>query len=356
MKTFTYTGLPARVIFGAGTILRIAEEADRLGIRRAMVLTTPAQFAEGGHIMGLLGGAGAVLHTRAAMHTPIEVTQAALEIADSEQIDGLIAVGGGSTTGLSKAIAHRTDLPQIIVPTTYAGSEVTPILGETHNGIKTTISDPTILPEVVIYDVELTLSLPLAMTVASGMNALAHAVEALYAREANPVLSLMAQEGIRALSKALREIVNDVTNRDARADALYGSWLCGMCLGSAGMSLHHKLCHTVGGSFDLPHAETHSAILPHALAYNASAVPEVDKLVASALGSRRGAAGLHELAVAIGAPTSLQAIGFRFEDIERAADLAMAKPYWNPRPLERPELLTLLNNAFAGNAPETIND
>jgi alcohol dehydrogenase class IV len=182
-------------------------------------------------------------------------------------------VGGGSTTGLGKAIALATGLDQIVVPTTYAGSEMTPILGQTERGVKTTQRSPAILPEVVIYDVDLTLTLPPALTATSGLNAIAHAVEALYAQDRNPIVSLMAEEGIAALARSLPVLVDAASDLAARSDALYGAWLCGACLGAVGMALHHKLCHTLGGSFDLPHAETHAVVLPHAVAYNSAAAP-----------------------------------------------------------------------------------
>ena len=197
-----------------------------------------------------------------------------------------MAIGGGSTTGLGKAIALRTDLPQIVLPTSYAGSEMTPVVGQTSGGIKTTQSSPKILPEIVIYDVDLTMTMPPKLSATSGINAIAHAVEALYARDRNPVISLMAQEGIRTLAQALPKICAQPDDRAARTDALYGAWLSGICLGAVGMALHHKLCHTLGGSFNLPHAETHTVILPHALAYNAPAAPDAMARIATALGVR----------------------------------------------------------------------
>ena len=281
------------------------------------------------------------------MHTPVDVTEAALKIVAETRADGVVALGGGSTTGLGKAIAFRTDLPQLAVPTSYAGSEMTPILGETEDGVKRTRSDPRILPEVVIYDVELTLGLPAAMSATSGMNAIAHAVEALYARDRNPIVSLMAVEAIGALTDALPRIVADPADRAARTAALYGAWLCGACLGSVGMALHHKLCHTLGGSFDLPHAETHSVLLPHALAYNAPAIPDVIARLRPILGDDP-AAGLQDLAHRIGAPTSLATLGMAEDGIDRAADLALANPYWNPRPLTRDGVRALLARAWAG--------
>ncbi len=236
MQSFVYNGQPARVIFGSGTLAQLPAEVDRLGLKRVLVLATPPQAEDAEKLSALLGASSVGVYSRATMHTPVDVTEDAMRVVADKKVDGLIAVGGGSTTGLAKAIALRTDLPQIVAPTTYAGSEMTPILGETKDGQKVTQSSPKILPEVVIYDVDLTLTLPVGMSGTSGMNAIAHAVEALYARERNPVVSLMALEAIRALARSLPLIHDDPADRDARADALYGAWLCGICLGSVGMA------------------------------------------------------------------------------------------------------------------------
>ena len=351
MQPFSYVGQPARVIFGSGTASQIPAEAERLGLKRALVLATPQQAAEAEALAKRLGALGAGTYTNATMHTPVSVTEDAMQIVAERGIDGVIAVGGGSTTGLAKAIALRTDLPQIVAPTTYAGSEMTPILGETRDGLKTTQKSPKVLPEVVIYDVELTLTLPVAMSVTSGMNAIAHAVEALYAQDRNPVISLLSAEGIRALARALPIIRDKPDDPEARSDALYGAWLCGMALGSVGMALHHKLCHTLGGTFDLPHAETHTAVLPHALAYNAPAVPEAAQAVAQALGATDAARGLYDLARRLGARMALKDLGMVEAGIDKAVDLAMANPYWNPRPLERGAIRDLIARAYAGEPP-----
>jgi len=351
---FTYTGLPARVVFGTGTLAQVRAEAERLAIRRALVLTTPAQIAHGRRVIDLLGDRAAGAFHGAAMHTPVEVTRAAEGVARGLAADGIVAVGGGSTIGLGKAIAVRTGLPQLAIPTTYAGSEMTPILGETEGRQKTTRSSLDILPEAVIYDVELTLDLPAAMSGTSGINAIAHAAEALYARDANPIVSIMAEQGIAALARALPAIARDPGQRSARGDALYGAWLCGMCLGAVGMALHHKLCHVLGGAFQLPHAETHTVVLPHAMAYNAAAAPGAMARIAAALGAPgAGAAaiGLHDLAGAVGAERSLAALGMPADGLDRAAELAVANPYWNPRPLERAAIRDLLERAFTGAPP-----
>jgi maleylacetate reductase len=351
MQSFIYNGQPARVLFGSGTASEIPAEVERLDLKRVLVLATPPQEADARRLSDNLGKRSAGIFAGAVMHTPVSVTEEALAVVLERGVDGLVAVGGGSTTGLAKAIALRTDLPQIVVPTTYAGSEMTPILGETKSGNKVTQSSPRVLPEVVIYDVDLTLSLPAGMSGTSGMNAIAHAVEALYARDRNPIVSLMAVEAIGALARALPTIADDPADRDARSKALYGAWLCGMCLGSVGMALHHKLCHTLGGSFDLPHAETHTIVLPHALAYNAPAIPDVMKRLEDVLGSDDAPKALYDLAGRIGASRALADIGMPKTGIETATDRVLANPYWNPRPLDRTAILGLISRAHAGEAP-----
>ena len=187
--------LPCRVVFGSGTLGAARAEVERLGGKRALVLTTPQQEAEGAELGSALGPLYAGIFSGATMHTPVEVTERALAAMGACEADCVVSLGGGSTTGLGKALALRTGVNQLCVPTTYAGSEMTPILGETRDGLKTTVSDPAVLPETVIYDVDLTMTLPVSLTATSGINAITHAVEALYARDANPVTSLMAEEG-----------------------------------------------------------------------------------------------------------------------------------------------------------------
>ena len=353
MDPFVYSALPMRVRFGAGTLAELPGEIEALGLRRVLVLATPQQVDEAETLAGRIGPRAAGVFGGARMHTPVEVTAEAMRQVEAERIDGLVAVGGGSTTGLSKAIALRTDLPQIVVPTTYAGSEMTPILGQTENGVKTTVRSSKVLPEVVIYDVDLTLTLPARLSAVSGLNAIAHAVEALYAQDRNPVVSLMAAEGIRALARALPVLVATPEDRAARSDALYGAWLCGTCLGAVGMALHHKLCHALGGAFDLPHAETHAAVLPHAMAYNAPAVPEAAQAVAAALGADEAAPGLYDLARRLGVPMALRDLGMPEAGIDIAADAALSNPYWNPRPLDRAAVRDLLARAHAGLPPRS---
>ena len=351
MDPFVYNAHPGRVIFGQGTLSRLPEEVERLGLSHVLVLSTPAQEGHATEVAGRLGARVAGVFPNAVMHTPVAVTASAMETVAGLGIDGVVAVGGGSTIGLGKAIAYRTDLPQVVVPTTYAGSEMTPILGETAAGGKVTFSDARILPEVVIYDVDLTLGLPAGLSGTSGINAIAHAVEALYARDRNPIVSMMAIEAVAALARALPRIAENPSDRTARSDALYGAWLSGACLGAVGMALHHKLCHVLGGSFDLPHAETHTAVLPHALAYNAPAIPDAMSRLRGALGGDPALA-LHELAGRVGAKRALRDLGLDENAIDEATSRALANPYWNPRPLEREAVRALIARAWSGAAPQ----
>ncbi|MBN3809060.1 maleylacetate reductase [Paraburkholderia sp. Ac-20347] len=349
--SFTYDMHPGRILFGPGTLDAVADEIARLGAKRALILSTPSQRADAHKLAAQIGPLAAGVFSEAAMHTPVAVTRDALAAFDAARADCLVALGGGSTIGLGKAIAWRNDAPQIVVATTYAGSEVTPILGQTEDGIKTTVRDPKILPEVVIYDPALTLGLPVAMSVTSGLNAIAHAVEGVYARDRNPVTSLMAVEGVRALRDALPAIVSRPDDLAARSRALFGSWLCGSVLGTVGMSLHHKLCHTLGGSFDLPHAETHAIVLPHSAAYNAKAAAQELEPLAQLFGGTIGG-GLYDFARSLGAPLSLRDLGLTSAQLDAAADLAVRNPYWNPQPVERDAVRALLQRAWEGTRPE----
>lgn len=283
------------------------------------------------------------------MHTPVAVTMEALEFVKSRVADSLVSIGGGSTIGLGKALSIRTGLHHIAIPTTYAGSEVTPILGETEDGRKSTRSNPKILPGTVIYDVDLTTSLPISLSATSGINAIAHAIEALYSPDRNPIIDLVALEGIRALAASLPDVVKDPQDIKARSQALYGAWLCGTCLGSVGMSLHHKLCHTLA-SFDLPHAETHTIVLPHALAFNTPEVYEAAQKLSVALPDSNGDAleGLKNLLKRLPVPKGLKELGMRAEDIDKAADIAVSNPYQNPREIKREPIRELIRRAWEG--------
>jgi maleylacetate reductase len=343
MKPFVYAALPTRVIFGRGRISEVATEAKRLGIMRPLVITTSHQAQSG---LDIVNSAGGVAFAGAAMHTPVDVTEQAMAVMKGANCDGTIALGGGSSTGLGKAIALRTDCPQLVIPTSYAGSEMTNILGETAEGAKTTKRDSKIQPETVIYDPDLLGTLPPKFAATSGINAIAHAVEGLYAVDGNPIVSLMAEDGIRALATALPK------GQAGQDEALYGAWLCGAVLGSVSMALHHKLCHVLGGSFNMPHAETHTVILPHATAYNSKGADEAMMRIARALGATSAASGLYNLAKSLGAPLTLKELGMPEDGLDRAADIAAANPYANPIPIERNAIRKLLDNAYHGRRPD----
>lgn len=359
MKNFVYTGQPSRVVFGAGSLAQLAHELDMLGSAKALILSTPEQRASAERVADLLGSRAAGIFDRALMHVPIETAREARELARQLGADCAVAIGGGSTTGLGKAIALDSGLPILAIPTTYAGSEMTPIYGITEAGLKKTGRDLRVLPRTVIYDPELTLSLPLGMSVSSGINAIAHAAEGLYATDGNPIMDLMAREGIAAIARALPALKQAADDLAARSDALYGAWLCGTVLGNVGMALHHKLCHTLGGSFSLPHAETHTIVLAHALAYNAAAAPQAMQKIAEAVhvdGSRTSKAisaaqAVFDLAKDNGAPVALRDIGMKEADLDKACDIAMQNQYPNPRPLERTAIRQLLQDAFEGTRP-----
>jgi alcohol dehydrogenase class IV len=348
LKSFVYNGLPMRVVFGVGAVKQLAAELDRLGAKRALLLCTPGRADDANRIAKGLPIAG--VFNRVIMHTPLALADEARKMATELKADCCVAIGGGSTIGFGKAIALTSGLPVIAVPTTYSGSEMTTIWGISKENSKQTGRDPKVLPKAVIYDPELTLDLPPAVSAASGMNAIAHCVEALYAHDGNPIVSLMAEEGIKALSGALPKVVSDGSNLEARGEALYGSWLAGCTISTTSVALHHKLCHVLGG-FGLPHAETHSIVLPHAMQYNRDAARGAMQRVARAIDSVDAPRGTWELEQRLGLPLRLADIGMKPADLERAARIAAEAPYPNPRKVEYAPVLELLKNAYEGKRP-----
>ena len=348
---FSYAGNPARIVFGEGRSREAADWLRKSGRSRALVLSTSHQKTDAERLAESLGGLAAGVFAGAAMHTPVEVTEQAMKVVAETGADCVVSLGGGSTTGLGKAIAYRTDLLQLVIPTTYAGSEVTNILGQTEGGKKTTVRDAKILPEIVIYDPGLTLGLPIGMSVTSGLNAMAHAVEGLYAEDRNPITSLMAIEGLKAFAGSLPDIVDKPRSIDARSKALYGAWLCGTVLGAVGMSLHHKICHTLGGSFDMPHAETHAVMLPHTASFNEEAARTELAPAAEIFGGSIGG-GLWDFAKSLGAPLTLRELGLVESDLDRAAEIAVQNPYYNPRPIDGRSIRALLQAAWEGRRPD----
>lgn len=351
MQDFLYQAFPARVVFGAGKISEIPAEAERLGAESVLVVSTGSQRDVAETAIAGLGNRFADRIDGATMHVPIENVTFARDLAASVKCDCLVAIGGGSAIGIAKAVALETDIPIIAAPSTYAGSEMTDIWGISQDGGKVTGRTIKVVPKTVIYDPDLTAGLPPKLAGPSGMNAIAHSVEALYAQNRNPVLSMMAEEGIRALAAGLPGVCDGSADSEARSDALYGAFMCALALATAQMGIHHKLCHVLGGTFGLPHAETHTVVLPQATHYNRDAAPEAMTAITRALGSETAAGGLYDLAARIGAPTSLESLGLTPPDLDTAADIATQAPYYNPRPVDRDGVRELLDDAFHGRRP-----
>jgi maleylacetate reductase len=350
MNPFIHEFLPGRVMFGEGSLDRLPGEVERLGRSRVMLIVSDAEAHLGDRAATALAEKVALRWSRIRQHVPVELAAEAIEAAGAARVDLLVSIGGGSTTGLAKAVALTTRLPIVAVPTTYAGSEMTPIWGRTEDGVKTTGRDPVVLPTAVVYDPALTVSLPSAITGASGMNALAHCVEATYARNASPVTTSLAVESVRTLASALPDAVRRPDDLTARSDALYGAFLAGTVLATAGISIHHHVCHVLGGMFDLPHAELHTVVLPQAVAAVATADPGSVRHLASVLGPDVPGA-LYDLAKDLALPTSLAEIGMSADRIEEAVPRVVAATAGDPTPLSQDSARRLLQDAVSGVRP-----
>lgn len=351
IRPFVFPGLATRVVFGHGTLAQVPDEVARLGRTRALVLSTPQQKAQAQSLADALGSQTAGVFAEATMHTPVDVTDRAVEAYFAAGAECVVSVGGGSTIGLGKAIATRTGADQVVVPTTYAGSEMTDILGETAGGEKTTRRDASIRPETVVYDVDLTLTLPIGLTVTSALNAIAHAMEGFYAPDRHPITEALSRDAMVAFAHALPVLMTKPQDAAARAAALYAAWGCSTTLGHVTMALHHKLAHVLGGSFGLPHAQTHAVLLPHTTAYNEPAVDGLLNPIKAAFGHGSAAKGLWHFAKSVDAPLRLSDLGMTEADLDRAADIAARNPYANPRPITRAGIRQLLQDAFDGQCP-----
>jgi alcohol dehydrogenase class IV len=345
---FAYDALPGRVVFGVGAVEQLGEEVDRLGGRR--VLAIAGKRAIDG-LLERLGPRVAASFTDVQQHVPVEAAARAVAAAAEADADCLVAMGGGSATGMAKAVALERQAPIVAVPTTYAGSEVTPIYGLTGPEGKRTGRDLRVLPKVVVYDPALTTGLPPEVTGPSGMNALAHCIEATYAPGANPVTSLLAEEGARALARGLPVAVSDPANLAARSDALLGAWLAGAAMAAAGVGIHHQLCHLLGGAYRLPHAELHAVVLPHAVAFvTPAARPQLARL-AGALEVEEVPGGVWDMGRRLGTPASLAELGLPETELDRAATQAVARVVQAPRRAGVSELRALLGAAWQGRRP-----
>jgi alcohol dehydrogenase class IV len=346
---FTHDWPSQRVRFATGSAAdAVAEEVRRLGASRVMAVASDAARAE----QVLAGVPVEVRHTDVAMHVPVELAERARAVAVQHRVDALVSVGGGSTTGLAKAVALSTGLPIVAVPTTYAGSEVTDVWGLTEHGRKTTGVDARVLPRCVVYDASLMLGLPVPTSVASGFNALAHCVDSMWAPRTDPVDQALALEGIRALRAGLPRVVEEPMELAGREQTLFGAYLSAVAFASAGSGLHHKICHVLGGMFGLPHAETHAVVLPHVLAVNAPAVPEREGRMARAFRADTALSGLLVLRDETGAPRSLRELGLALDDVPTAVQPVLAAaPPSNPVPVTADVVEALLRAAWEGKEP-----
>ena len=350
MEPFARDALPGRVVFGAGAArTALADEVARLGVSRLLLIAAGSGETTARDLTAPLADRIAGTFTGVRPHVPVQVADAAREQAAAVGADAVLSVGGGSATGTAKAVALTTGLPVIAVPTTYAGSEVTPVWGLTDGERKTTGVDARVLPRLVIYDPELTVSLPGPLSAASGLNAMAHCVDAFWAPGRNPVSALAAGEAIRVLAAALPAVSRDGADLGAREDLLYGAYLAGTAFAVTGSGLHHKICHVLGGRYGLPHAQTHAIMLPYVLAFNAPRAPDAARRIGLALGSGDPAGALQALAAELGLPRGLREIGLREDQVAEAAQLIEpVVPVDNPVPAVAAALGALLRHAWAG--------
>ncbi len=350
---FARDEIPGRVVFGAGSRARLADEADRAGAERILVIASPAEDLLADELSGILGDRVVGRFSDVMQHVPVAKAQEARAMVRDTSADTVVTVGGGSATGFGKAIALEIDIVQIAVPTTYAGSEMTTIWGLTDGDHKMTGKDARVKPGIVVYDPELTLSLPPAIAGPSGMNALAHCVEALYGPGADPVTSVLALEGVRVIAASLPTVCCTPDDLDARASTLFGAHLAGVALAAGGTALHHKTCHVLGGMFNLNHGDMNAVVLGHALAYNAPAIADVMARLDTVLGVDDAAAAMFDLAAAIGAPTDLASIGMPQDGLDEAARRVVADASANVRLPEFLGIRAMLDDAFHGRRPDS---
>ncbi|MGA8951145.1 MAG: maleylacetate reductase [Xanthobacteraceae bacterium] len=349
LSRFTYHSDPIRIVFGAGAIGSLAAEADFHKMSRLVVLCSKSRRDFARRVtMGIADRCTGVSDA-----SEPNMPRAAFErfLADLKQhnADGFVAVGGGSPIGLAKAAAATTKLPYIAIVTTYSGSEMAARwrIGVAEGRI--TGEGAAALPATAIYDPELTLDLPPRVSAASGMNAIAHAVESLYGIDTNPVVQTMAEEAIRLLGSNLPRIVDNPRDLAARSDVLYGAWLAANFRAEVG--LEHAIAQRVRQWFDLDHAHTHAIATPYAIGFNAKAAPEAMRRITRALSVGDAARGLYDLNVRLGLPTGLKGLGMREQDIEKAVEVVAAVKIDHPKPVSKADLLNIIGQAYAGEPP-----
>jgi maleylacetate reductase len=346
IERFVHEQAAVRVGFGNGTLHDLAGELDRLHSKRALVIVSASSREVAAPALDALGERLAHLVEGARPHVPLEDVESTREIVAPLDVDCLIAIGGGSAIGLAKAVALDRAVPVVAVPATYSGSEMTPLYGITSGRRKRTGRSESVRPRVVLYDPALTTGLPRAVTGSTGMNAVAHCVEALYAPDATPVSSLLAEEGLRRLAQGLLASIDQPRDVEARSNALYGAFLAGWALSDTTMGLHHRICHVLGGTFGLSHGDANAVMLPHVARFNTDAAPDALGRVAGALSSTDAADAIGELRARLGTPLTLTQLGMDERDLHEVARQAVDPPPANPLPVDPDEVLKLLHEAM----------
>jgi maleylacetate reductase len=352
MEAFEYDGRPGRVVFGIGSRARVAAECARVGMQRVLVIASRSAWGAADALVEALGERVAAQWREVVEHVPRDLVERARRAAADADVDGVVCVGGGSAIGLAKAIVLEVEVPVVAIPTTYAGSEMTPTYGIT-DGHKRTGRDRRVVPSVVVYDPELTLDLPLRTSVASTANALAHCVEGLYGPGANPVTGLSAVEGIRVLAGAIPRLAPEPRDPVTRADLLYGAHLAGTVIATVGVGLHHRTCHVLGGSQGLGHADVNAVVLPHVLAYNAPEIPSVVTRIAAAIDTSDPAGALYDRFAGAGLPVSLRELGLPEVALDDVAAQVVAETTANPRAVEFASVRAMLVDAWSGVRPSS---
>ncbi len=352
MNRFHYVSFAQEVIFAPASLTQLGDAIGRFGWQRVLLCTSHTMQRNGqvDSIKSSLGDSLVGVFDHVQPHVQDVQVNEVLSLAIEKNIDAVIGMGGGSPIGMAKALGFQSHFPIVAIPTTYAGSEMTPVYGITHTdenpSRKVTVTDPKITPKFVIYDPQLTLDLPPELTASTGINALAHCIEALYSKTCNPLSTAAATNGIRHINNALLDCYRDGKNLDARTEMLLGSHLAGLSLASVSMGLHHGLCHVLGGSANVPHGIANSIILPHAIRFNAEAtatqlLPAAEamglpvngispKVVIEALAQK-----IHELIGRMNLPQQLRDAGVAESDIPRLAQLAFQNRTVqnNPKPI-----------------------
>jgi len=366
MIGFNYVSYAQEILFAPGVLARLRQTVEKRGWQRCMLCTSHSMRVGGqlGPIESNLGEKLVAVFERVQPHVQDGQVATALAAAREKSIDLVIGLGGGSALGMAKAVGFDLQLPIVAIPTTYAGSEMTPVYGITHTDEdpprKVTVSDPKVVPSLVFYDPQLTLDLPSALTASTGINALAHCIEALYSKTRNPLSSLAATEGVRHIHAALLKCYQDGKNLEARTEMLFGSHLAGLSLASVSMGLHHGLCHVLGGSANVPHGIANAIILPHAILFNADVtaaqlIPAAEAMNVPEIGNNPKeriealAQRISTLVRDMDLPQRLRDAGIREADLPRLAQLAFQNKTVqnNPKPItDVTQLESLLRDAW----------